>query len=85
MKFSPLCTRDEGREIYFTGSEFDRKYRFTLSREMLDDECGDTASEADRKAWVEAHMPGVISALKARTEGGRVTPPYNRVLVEELS
>ena len=85
MKFSPLCTRDEGREIYFTArDDLDQKFRFTIPRAMLDEEVGAEADEAARKAWVGEHMPGILSAMTAREAGGRVKPPFNRVLMEEL-
>ena len=82
MKNSPLCTRDEGREIYFTVNDGVTKYRFTVSREMLDDVCGDTAGEETRKAWVKDHLADI---LNARPEGAPISPPFNRVMVEEIS
>lgn len=82
MKNSPLCSRDDGREIYFTVDDGDTKYRFTLSREMLDDECGADASEEQRKSWVKNNLAEI---LNIRPEGAPYSPPYNRVLVEELS
>lgn len=82
MKHSPLCTRDDGKEVYFTVDDGDTKYRFTLSTEMLDDECGDAATEADRKAWVQNNLAHI---LNVRPEGAPFSPPFNRVIVEEIS
>ena len=81
MKHSPLCSRDDGREIYFTVNDGDTKYRITLSREMLDDACGDAATEETRKDWVTSHLAQI---LNARPEGAKISPPFNRVLVEEI-
>ena len=84
MKHSPLCTRDAGREVYFTVAHDGSKYRLTLSRAFLDDECGAEADEAARRAWVTDNLPGVLSALTARTGGGQVRGQWGRVLVEDI-
>ena len=82
MKHSPLCTRDEGREIYFTVNDGDTKYRFTVTREVLDGECGADAGEETRKAWVTDHLADI---LNARPEGAPISPPFTRIIVEEIS
>ena len=85
MTFSDLKSRDDGREIFFEARDEVGTYRFVLSAEMLDDECGDEASEQDRVSWVQEHMAGILSTLTARRGGGFVTAPYGRVLVEEIT
>ncbi len=84
MKFSDLQSRDNGHEVFFTALDGKQKFRIVMSRELLDDECGDAATEAERHAWVNTHMPGILDAMIARTDGGTIEPPYNRVFVEEL-
>ncbi|MDA8585752.1 hypothetical protein N9L47_05690 [Rhodobacteraceae bacterium] len=81
MKTSPLCSRDDGREIFFTARLEQTKYRVTLSREMLDDICGDDATEKDRKAWVTTHKPEITASLNGLTR----LAPYDRASIEETN
>lgn len=81
MKHSPLCTRQDGQEIHFTAKDDAGKYRFVISRELLDAACGNDASEAHRKEWVTAHMTEILST---RTGSGGANAPFNRILVEEI-
>ena len=81
VKHSPMCARDEGREVYFTAKTDGKKYRFTLPRALLDDACGDAASEADRKDWAKAHVPDILATLTSATAAA----PFDRIRVEEIS
>jgi len=81
MKHSPLCTRDEGREIMFTAKDGEQKLRFVLTREMLDDICGATASAAQRKKWVSSNLTDILTARHA----GLASAPFDRVTVEEIT
>lgn len=85
MKHSPLCTRNNGREVYFTVSHDGGKYRLTVPEDFLDDECGAAADEATRTAWVTDNMAHVLQSLTARLGGGMVQSPYGRVVVEGIS
>ncbi len=82
MKQSPLCSRNDGREIYFTVDDGFTKYRFTVPQQMLDGECGETATEAARKTWVQDNLHDI---LNARPEGAPISPPFTSVIVEEIS
>ncbi len=82
MKSSPLCSRDDGREVFFTATDGDRKFRVTVPKAMLDDVLGTSAGEADRKAWVKTRKNEMLDLI----EGG--APAQDRlagVAVEELS
>ena len=81
MKRSPLCVRDEGREIFFTARTEAGKFRVTVPRELLDDTCGDSTGEAGRKSWVNANITDIL----ARLEGTATHAPFNRIRVEEIS
>ena len=81
IKTSPLCSRSEGREIYFTARIDDRKYKFTATEQMLDDICGNAATEPSRKAWVKDNTPAI---LDARLPNGS-SAPYDRVRIEEIA
>ncbi len=81
MKHSPLCSRDGGTEIMFTAKDGDTKYQFIVPRELLDDECGDAASEVARKTWVNNHLSEILAV---RT-GLATQSPFNRVRVEEIA
>ena len=81
MKTSPLCSRDNGREIFFTANVDGRKHRLTAPRELLDDLCGSTASEKQRKSWVTENKDACLGLL-AQTP---ITKPFDRILVEEIS
>ena len=81
MKTSPLCSRDNGREVYFTAKAQDSKLRFTAPRELLDDVLGDDAKEATRKAWVTENKDIILAQ-----RGATVTqPPFDRVRIEEIA
>ncbi len=80
MKHSPLCMRDDGKEIMFTAKDGDTKYRFVLSRELLDETCGVDASEAERKKWVGTQLADILTAR----HGTDLKPPFDRVHVEEI-
>ena len=81
MNHSPLCSRDDGKEITFTANDGEKKLRFVVPRELLDDECGDTADEAARKTWVEDHLPDILATHHATVA---LIAPFNRVRVEEI-
>jgi len=66
------------------GPEGETRYRIVIPRELVDEEAGDGASEEDRLGWLHAHLPQILSAYSARTEGGWVKDPWSRVLVEEI-
>jgi len=83
MPFTEM-TMTEHRGVTFAVTEPDGNYRITVPGDMLDDECGADADNARRIAWVEVNLAGVLSAYGARTEGGYVKSPYNRVMVEDL-
>lgn len=85
MKVSPPCTKDEGREVFFTARVDAQKYRLTVPRALLDDTCGEAANETARKAWVKAQMPDIKAWLTAKINGAAVSAPYQRILVEEIS
>jgi hypothetical protein len=85
MTTTPIESPDDGRSFTLTFTEGDSRYRLTAPADLLDDECGADAGAETRRAWVESHLPGVMSALQARTEGGWAKAPYNRILVEEIS
>jgi hypothetical protein len=79
IRFDP---RFDGYVFEFDGSE--SRYRAVVPREMLDDEAGDNATEEERVAWVERHLPQIFGAVTAVETGGILTEPWNRVLVEEI-
>ena len=81
VKHSPMCARDNGREVFFTAKADGTKYRLTVPREVLDDACGDQAPEADRKAWAKAHVQDIL----ARLTSGMHRTPFDRIRVEEIS
>ena len=84
MKHSPLCTRDDGREVYFTVAHDDGKYRLVVPCEFLDDECGANADETARRAWVKSSLPDILGVVTAHTSGGIVHEPWTRIVVEEI-
>jgi len=55
-----------------------------VPRQVLDDEVGETASEADRRAWIHGNLDGVLGAVTARETGGFAKEPWSRLMVEEL-
>lgn len=78
----PIERRGDDFALQLDGT--DRRYRVIVPRGLLDDEAGGTAGEADRRAWIEANLAGILSALTARETGGIVREPWGRVVVEEL-
>jgi len=73
------------RQAYMLdGPEGETRYRIVVPREFVDDEAGDDASEEDRLAWLRRHLPQILSAYSARTEGGWAKDPWSRILVEEI-
>ena len=85
LKHSPLCSRDNGNELFFTVKKTDAKYRVVVPCELLDDACGNSGTGSARKAWATQHMPQLLDAFNARSEGGLAHDPFNRILVEEIS
>ena len=81
MKRSPLCSRDNGREVHFTFRENEREAKVILSTEMLDDTLGDVATESQRLEWVEDNIENILNAAR----NGVAQSPFDRVLVKELS
>ena len=81
LKRSPLCSRDDGREIYFTVRRDAAKFRMTVPREMLDDEIGNAAGEKDRKIWVTANIANILEQLTNSNSGA----PFDRIRVEEIT
>lgn len=81
VKRSPLCSADDGREIFLTAKTPVTKFRLTVPRELLDDECGDAASETERKTWVETNIPQILAALP----GSITRPPFDRIRIEEIT
>lgn len=79
LKHSPLCSRNDGREIYFTAKDGEAKFRFVVAREVLDDVCGDMATEKTRKAWVKTNLTNILDVRL-----GAATAPFDRVHVEEM-
>jgi len=82
MKHSPLCSRDDGREIYFTAKDGAQKLRFTLSQNLLNEICGDDAAEPARKTWVTDNMSNILTL---RTNPDSAEAPFDRILVEEIA
>lgn len=82
MKHSPLCSWDDGREIYFTAKDRTQKLRFTVSRDVLDRNVGDTAPTSARKSWVKDNMSDI---LNIRTGDGTIAPPFDLIHVEEIA
>ena len=60
------------------------RYRVTVSRELLDDEAGDEADDAARRAWIEANLSHILGAVTATETGGMVGEPWGRLLIEEI-
>ncbi|MCA1775572.1 MAG: hypothetical protein R6V30_05225 [Paracoccaceae bacterium] len=73
---------EEGRAFTFVINDGTTRYRFTVPSELLDDQVGVMSTEATRKEWVEANLAHI---LDARPEGAGVNPPFNRIMVEEIS
>ncbi|QYX56717.1 hypothetical protein K1T73_17050 [Roseovarius sp. SCSIO 43702] len=75
----------ESRDAYvLEGPGDDSRYRIVVSRAFVDDEIGEAADDAARRAWLKANLPSILGAYTARIEGGWVKSPWDRVLVEEV-
>ena len=79
LKASPPCTRNNGREIYFTVKRNAEKLRITYPDAYLDKACGADANEQARKAWVAAQKPALLAALAQNTH------PDTAILIEEIT
>lgn len=84
MEPNRIESRKDGKELVLMLQVDGQQFRLVAPQELLDDECGDGADEAARTAWVKKHMPGIMSAIGARHDGGWLKAPYNRILVEEI-
>ena len=82
MKHSPLCSRDNGKEIFFTATDGTRKWRFVLPRTLLDKACGEKTNETARKTWVKGQVPDILTAF---TAGRDTTSLLNNIRIEEIS
>lgn len=80
LKQSPLCSRRDGREIYFTVRADDGKRRVVVPQGLLDERCGADAGETPRKAWVKENMANILVCVT-----GRPKVPFDRVLVEDIA
>ena len=78
----PVEKRGEDFVLHLEGA--DRRYRVTVPREVLDEEVGAAADEAERRNWIRANMPGILGAVTARETGGFAKEPWSSMLVEEL-
>ena len=78
LKASPLCSRDDGKEVYFTVKLSSRKLRVTYPSAYLNAACGQGAPEETRKAWVSAERPALLAALADQE------PTDTAVLIEEI-
>lgn len=79
----PIERRGDDYVLHLSGDEV--TYRALVSREMLDDEVGDTADDAARRAWIAANLANILGAVTARETGGIVKEPWGRIMVEEIS
>jgi hypothetical protein len=61
------------------------RYRVTVSRELLDDELGDTADDAARREWIERNLAHILGAVTATETGGFVAEPWGRLMIEEVT
>ncbi|QFT59667.1 hypothetical protein FIU94_12605 [Sulfitobacter sp. THAF37] len=84
MEPNQIESRNSGKELVLMMQVDGRQYRLTAPEDMLNDECGIDADEATRTAWVREHLPGIVSAIGAREDGGWLKAPYNRIMVEEI-
>lgn len=82
MKHSPLCSRNDGCEVYFTAKDGPQKLRFTAPQGLLDDVCGADAPETARKTWVKENMTDI---LQLRTGDGTARMPFARIQIEEIA
>ncbi|APX88388.1 hypothetical protein BV394_00440 [Brevirhabdus pacifica] len=67
-----------------SGPEGDDGFRIVVPADMVEDEAGAGLTEGQRLEWLHANLAGILSAYTARTRGGHVKEPWNRVLVEEI-
>ena len=85
MEPNRITSRDDGRELIVHVQLDGTDYRLVLPREMLDDECGDDASEDTRRDWTRDNLAGVMSAIASRDGGGWIKAPFDSILVEEIT
>ncbi len=60
-----------------------QSHKVIIPRELLDDEVGDSSSVADRKMWIESNIEIIMDAVTAKTEGGTVRRPFDRIVVKD--
>ena len=72
-----------GRAFHISFSENQETWYGTLSREFLDDELGDAASETERREWLAKNEDQIFLALKAKSEGGFVRAPADSQALHE--
>ena len=81
----PSFQFDSDRDAYVIDGPADEgRFRLIVPSDFVSDEVGADASESDRLTWLRANLPQILQAYTARTGGGRVKEPWNRVLVEEV-
>ncbi|MDF0600926.1 hypothetical protein P1J78_09300 [Psychromarinibacter sp. C21-152] len=74
---------DSSRRAWIiSGADIDEGYRLIVPRELAEDELGGTPDDAECAAWLKAHLPQILQAYTARTEGGWMKAPWDRVLVD---
>ncbi|RKF12976.1 hypothetical protein D6850_15855 [Roseovarius spongiae] len=75
----------ESRDAYvLEGPSGDDRYRIVIARGFVNEELGEEADAAARRAWLTRNLPHILGAYTARIEGGWVKEPWDRVLVEEV-
>ncbi|GGL62206.1 hypothetical protein [Wenxinia marina] len=79
----PIEKRGEDYVLRLSGLE-GAGYRVTVPGPMLDEELGASATEGERRAWIEAHLAGILGVVTARETGGVVDAPWGGLLVEEV-
>ena len=77
---------DSDRDAYvMTLEDADGKHRISVPLGFVRDETGETATEEERVAWINANMAQILETCTARKSGGIVKAPWGRVLVEEIA
>jgi hypothetical protein len=61
-----------------------KRVRFVVPDELVSDELGSDADEIRRRRWIEDNLAAILGAGTARLQGGLVTAPWGRVLIEEV-
>ncbi|MEO0356938.1 MAG: hypothetical protein AAF386_01345 [Pseudomonadota bacterium] len=86
MKHSPLCSRDDGREVFFTvKSDAGSKFRVTFAVAILDKELGADATEKARKSWVKTQLPATLTMIAQYPTTGPDPVPSLTPKIEEIS